>query len=169
MDASDITADWIKNVLTYDPLTGHFLWAARFGKRGIPGKRAGTVDFGGYVVITINGRRLKGHRLAWLVMTGSWPAYAVDHINGDRTDNRFSNLRQASALENQQNRRLQRNNKSGYMGVSWDAHASKWRAGIRSRGQSVNLGNFDSPQAAHHAYLVAKAALHQFNPVPRDA
>lgn len=169
MDAPDVTADWIKNVLDYDPETGVFTWKARFGKRGVPGRKAGTIDFCGYLVITINKKRHKGHRLAWLVMTGAWPAIAIDHINGDRTDNRFINLREANWSENQHNRRLQRNNKSGYHGVAWDSHASKWRASIRANGLARNLGGFDTPQDAHAAYLRAKAALHPFNPVPRNA
>ncbi len=169
MDASDITADWIKNALDYDPETGEFKWRQRFGKRGVPGRKAGTIDFNGYLVVTINGKRLKGHRLAWLVMTGAWPSVAVDHINGNRTDNRFANLREADWAENQHNRCLQRNNKSGYHGVAWDSHAKKWRAGIRAAGRGVNLGSYDTPQEAHAAYLRAKAAMHPFNPVPRDA
>lgn len=169
MDASHITADWIKNVLDYDPKTGFFIWKVRFGKRGVPGRKAGTVDFGGYVVITINGKRHKAHRLAWLYMHGYWPAVAVDHINGDRTDNRIANLREADWAENQQNRGVQKNNKSGFFGVSWDAHAGKWRAGIRFNGRSRNLGGYDSPEEAHAAYLRAKAELHTFQPIPRYA
>jgi HNH endonuclease/AP2 domain len=169
VDKSDITADWIKNVLEYNPETGFFFWKQRFGRRGVPGKRAGTIDFNGYMVVTINGKRFKGHRLAWLVMTGNWPVLAVDHINGDRSDNRFENLREANCSENQHNRRLQRNNKSGYQGVAWDSHAGKWRAGIRADGRGINLGGYDTPQEAHTAYLRAKAQLHPFNPVPRNA
>lgn len=169
MDASNVTAEWIKNVLEYSPETGHFTWKQRFGKRGVPGRKAGTIDFCGYVVITINGKRHKAHRLAWLVMTGCWPSVAIDHINGDRTDNRFSNLRQADWRENQQNRKVQRNNKSGFLGVSWDSHAGKWRASIAAGGKSVNLGGYDCPEKASAAYLQAKAELHPFNPVPRNA
>lgn len=169
VDASHITDDWIKNVLSYNPDTGVFIWKERFGKRGIPGRKAGTIDFNGYVVITINGKRHKGHRLAWLVMTGAWPEVAVDHINGDRSDNRFANLRDANWSQNQHNRRLQSNNKSGYQGVAWDANARKWRAGIRAAGRGFNLGNYDSKEDAHLAYLRAKSELHPFSPVPHDS
>lgn len=169
MDANDLTAEFLKNVLDYDPETGFFVWKQRFGKRGVPGKRAGTVDFNGYVVITINKKRHKAHRLAWLWMHGAWPEIAIDHINGERTDNRISNLREANWSENQHNRRLQRNNKSGYPGVSWDRHACKWRAGIRVNALSQNLGGYDTKEEAYAAHLKAKALEHPFQPVPRHA
>ena len=169
MDTQKLTAETLKNLLTYIPETGDFIWKERCGKRGVPGRKAGTVDFGGYVVITIHKKRYKAHRLVWLYMKGAWPDVAIDHINGDRTDNRFVNLREADWSQNQQNRGRQINNKSGYMGVSWDSHAGKWRAGIRSNGKSRNLGSFDSPEDAYKAYLAAKSAAHLFQPVPRHA
>lgn len=169
MDVGDISAECLKNVLDYDPLSGEFTWKARMGKRGVPGKRAGTVDFNGYVVVTINRKRHKAHRLAWLYMYGKWPDVAIDHINGVKADNRASNLRQADWAQNQHNRTLQRNNKTGYMGVSWSSATGKWHAGIRVGGKSRNLGAFDSPERAHEAYLAAKATLHPFQPVPRYA
>lgn len=169
MDKKELTAEGLKNLLQYDSGTGHFTWIKRCGKRGVVGKVAGTVDFGGYVVITIDGKRHKAHRLVWLYVHGKWPDVAMDHINGVRTDNRISNLREANWSENQHNRNLQRNNKSGFMGVSWDAHSGKWRAGIRSNRRSVNLGSYDSPEAAHFAYLAAKAKAHPFQPTPRNA
>lgn len=169
MDGQQLTAEGLKNLLHYDSGTGHFTWIKRCGKRGVVGKVAGTVDFGGYVVITINGKRHKAHRLAWLYVHGRWPAVAMDHINGVRTDNRLENLREANWSENQHNRKRQRNNQSGYMGVSWDRHARKWRAGIRAGGRSENLGGYDTPEEAHSAYLAAKAQAHPFQPVPRSA
>jgi hypothetical protein len=169
MANSDITASRLRDILEYNPDTGFFAWKVRFGKRGVVGRRAGTVDVAGYEVVTINKKRHKSHRLAWLYMTGNWPAVAVDHRNGIRTDNRFCNLREAGWDDNQQNRGHQSNNKSGYIGVSWDEHAGKWRAGIRYAGKGYNLGNFTDPEMAHKAYLEKKAELHKFNPVPRDA
>jgi hypothetical protein len=168
MDKKELTPERLKNVLSYEPETGSFIWKERLGKRGIPGKVAGTVDFSGYVVVTIDKKRHKAHRLAFLYMTGSWPPIAVDHINGVKTDNRFCNLRLASWGENQHNRGLQRNNKSGFMGVAKQSNG-KWRAGIRARGKSLNLGTFDHPLDAHLAYLAAKSRLHPFQPVPRYA
>lgn len=168
MDNAQLTAQQARAAVTYDPATGVFRWAARFGKRGIPGAVAGTTDWNGYRVVTINGKRHKAHRLAFLVVNGDWPPEAVDHINGDRADNRWSNLRPASPAENQQNRRLQRNNKSGLVGVSWNSRAAKWRAGIRVNGRSLNLGNFDDKHQAHKAHIAAKASLHPFQPTPRE-
>lgn len=169
MANSDITATLLREILDFEPNTGAFVWKVRFGKRGIVGKRAGTVDAAGYEVITINGKRHKSHRLAWLYVHGVWPKVAIDHRNGIRTDNRLSNLREAGWDGNQQNRGPQTNNKSGFIGVSWDSNAAKWRAGIRHSGKSYNLGNYDTKEAAHFAYLEKKLELHKFNPVPRYA
>lgn len=169
MDAEHLTAEVLKNVLHYSPETGLFTWIKRMGKRGMPGRVAGTVDFSGYVVVTINKKRHKAHRLAWLYTTGHWPVVAMDHINGDRADNRLCNLRPADWAENQQNRGRQRNNRSGFTGVSWDRRAGNWRAGIRKGGQSFNLGGHGTPEAASLAYRAAKAAMHTFQPAPRDA
>jgi len=169
MDGAQLTPDRLKNVLNYDPETGEFTWKQRCGKRGVPGKVAGTIDFSGYRVITIGGKRHKAHRLAWLWVRGAWPAAAIDHINGRRDDNRMANLREATAQQNQHNRGRQTNNRSGLMGVSWDSRAGKWRAGIHAQGKSRNLGNYGTAQEAHEAYLVAKAALHPFQPAPRNA
>jgi len=169
MDAQNLTAEVLKHVLRYEPETGLFTWKTRKGKRGIPGRIAGTVDFSGYVVISIDRKRHKAHRLAWLYMTGAWPEVAIDHINGARHDNAFKNLRQADWAQNQQNRTLQCNNKSGFLGVSWDSFAGNWRAGIRVGGKSTNLGGYETAVRAHMAYLEAKAKMHPFQPVPRNA
>ncbi len=169
MDKEQLTAEALKNLLRYEPDTGSFIWIKRCGKRGVVGKVAGTVDFGGYVVVTICGKRHKAHRLAWLYVHGRWPTFAMDHINGIRTDNRLSNLREATCAENQQNRGKPRNNKSGMLGVSWSGAAGKWRASIRLGGKGFNLGSFDRQEDAHAAYLSAKSEKHRFQPVPRNA
>lgn len=169
MDRPDLTVGRLHEVLDYEPDRGLFHWKRQIGKRAKPGSEAGTVDVAGYLVITIDRKRHKAHRLAWLYVHGEWPPVAVDHRNGQRTDNKLANLRLATWAENQENRKIQRNNRSGFLGVSWDAGANAWRAGIRKNRRSLNLGNYSTPEAAHAAYLAAKASLHTFQPVPRHA
>lgn len=100
---------------------------------------------------------------------GAWPDGEIDHINGDRKDNRLENLRLATSSENKQNIGLKSNNRSGFTGVSWFAAAKKWRADITIAGKMRHLGRFDTPEAAAEAYAKAKAELHTFNPVARAA
>lgn len=168
MNRNDVTAGEVRAVLDYDQATGKFYWKARTGKRSVPGSPAGTVSFSGYLVITIWKTRFYAHRLAWLMVTGEWPSDAIDHRNGLRADNRWENLRIATPAQNQQNRGLQSNNKSGHIGVSRASRAGEyWRAGIRVAGQSLNLGDFRTVEEAGAAYRAAKAELHAFQPVPR--
>ena len=95
-------------------------------------------------------------------------ALQIDHINGVRCDNRFSNLREATAAENGQNQAVPRHNTSGFMGVHWNRRAGNWQARIMIAGRNKYLGYFDTPEAAHAAYCAAKAKHHTFNPVLRD-
>ncbi|HDS1550738.1 TPA: HNH endonuclease [Stenotrophomonas maltophilia] len=107
------------------------------------------------------------HRIVWLLTHGTWPKDQIDHINGVRTDNRPENLRQASALDNQQNLKTRVDNTSGYPGVR--RSLSRWSALIAHGGKRHYLGNYDTPEQAYAAYLEAKSRLHTFNPVPREA
>lgn len=84
----------------------------------------------------------------------------VDHINGNRADNRRSNLRFATASQNQWNRGLQKNNKSGFKGVAIHLATGKWQAVIRYKGKAKALGLFDNPEDAHEAYCVEANRLH---------
>ncbi len=128
------------------------------GKKGTyAGAVAGryNTDGDGYRQIGINRRLYKKHRLAWLYMTGAWPRHEIDHINGDRGDNRFCNLREATASENRRNMRKRVNNTSGYKGVSLDAERGLWRARITVDGKDKLLGRFRSPERARIAYIFA--------------
>ena len=119
----------------------------------------------GYVRVFVGGRYYMAHHLVWLLCHGTLPAMSIDHINGDRTDNRPSNLRQVSAVENSQNqRRPHSTNATGLLGVSPvrqpGLKSQRWKAQIKVNGKSVHLGNFVCPEAAHVAYLEAKRKLH---------
>jgi len=100
-------------------------------------------------------------RLAWFYVHGAWPDGQVDHINGDHTDNRLSNLRVLTNAQNAQNRsRARRNNSTGLLGVSYDKRDDRYRARIMVDGRMVSLGYHPTAHEAHAAYLEAKAALH---------
>ena len=95
-------------------------------------------------------------------MTGAMPAGDVDHINGNRADNRWCNLRDVSrTLNNQNQRRAQKDNETGLLGVS--PHRGRFKAQIRVNGKVRNLGLFDSPEVAHKVYLAHKRLMHPGN------
>jgi hypothetical protein len=149
-----ITAARLRGRLHYEPETGVFTNRVNRSSKARAGEVAGT-PCGGYRHIKIGGGQHLAHRLAWLYMIGEWPTHEIDHINGDRADNRWRNLREAGNSKNQANSFRRPSNMSGFKGVSWDNQRRKWRAGIKVRGRSINLGCFDSPERAFIAYAFA--------------
>ena len=159
-------ADLLRSILEYDESTGLFRWKVRRGKRGLVGSVAGSVQSNGYCHIQIDGRAYNAHRLVWLYFHSVWPIKAIDHINGVRHDNRICNLREATHSFNMQNqRRPSKNNKSGFLGVSWHKHSRKWQASIRAAAVCRHLGYFDAPELAYAAYVAAKRQLHPFSTI----
>ena len=158
----------LKELLHYDPDTGDFTWLVQAGRIRI-GDIAGSQHSRGYRDIRVDGKSYYAHRLAWLWMTGAWPVAGMDHRNGVRDDNRWGNLREATSAENQQNRATNNNNKCGFTGVCWCRQRRKWRAYINISGRNKYLGLFTTPEAAHEAYLAAKAAHHAFQPATRGS
>ena len=149
-----LTQERLKELISYDPETGVFIWVAGAIKKG---RAAGWVE-NGYVKITINGKNYKAHRLAWLWEKGAFPSSEIDHKNGIRADNRIENLRECSRQENQWNTSAYKNNKTGFKGVS--EQQSGWRATIRIGGKQVYLGEFASAIEAGKAYEAKARELH---------
>jgi hypothetical protein len=156
---TELTAKELRETLAYDANTGIFSWIIRPSKAVKVGDKAGCLDKKGYVTIGIKRRIYKTHRLAWLYITGEWPNGLIDHINGNKADNRFENLRVVGADGNSQNvRKPNKRNKSGFMGVIF--FQNKWRASITHKGKTHWLGDFATPEEAHQTYLVAKRNFH---------
>jgi hypothetical protein len=157
----EITQADLREAVYYDPETGEFRWATA-GWRGkrVVGEIAGWVNADGYRVIAINGRSYYGHRLAFLYMKGEWPVGNVDHEDTDRSNNAWDNLRPASKSENGANRGANKNNSSGFKGVTWNRAIGKWQAQITLNRRHRVLGHFTDPETAHAAYLAAAQELH---------
>ena len=154
-----ITAEKLRELVHYDPDSGVFTRLKRTSNSTNIGDIVGSVNAGGYIEMSVGGKRSYGHRLAFLWMTGEMPPL-VDHINGVRTDNRWVNLRWADDALNSENRRNcpQRNNP--LLGASWHKGAQKWVSAIKVRGVPRYLGLFATPEEAHQVYLNAKRELH---------
>lgn len=154
-----ITRERLQELLRYEPDTGKFYWIC---KRGVvpSGSEAGWISEYGYVRIAIDKRSYMAHRLAWLYIYGVWPDRDVDHVNGDRCDNRVCNLRLASRAENIRNSRKRTSNRSGLKGVCWKKNRNKWHAQITVDGKGLHLGFFDDKYEAHEAYCRASKLYH---------
>ena len=139
-----------------------FTRLVRTNQKSEVGDAAGVVDSGGYLLIGVCRERHRAHRLAVLYMTGEWPAETVDHINGNRTDNRWANLRSVPRELNAQNIRDSRNHR-GLMGVFQAKGRKAFFAAISVNGKAKYLGSFRTPEEAHEAYLAAKRLLHPGN------
>lgn len=149
-----LTQDELKKVLNYDPETGIFTWKAG-GRRHKGGSIAGRIDRG-YVVIDLNYKAHRAHRLAWLYVHGKWPDEVIDHINGVRNDNRIANLRDVTNAVNCQGfRSISPRNKTGYTGVSWNERLQGFTAARMVNGKSKFLGVFNTAEEAANAYAKA--------------
>lgn len=137
-----LSVDFVKERLDYDEYTGNFIWkVAKGGKR--VGDVAGSINDQGYCLIRLNKVIYRAHRLAWLVMTGCLPKGEIDHIDGDRSNNSWSNLRDVSRIENKRNQGRSTTNSSGHSGVMWYKASEKWHSQITVEGRSIHLGYYD--------------------------
>jgi HNH endonuclease len=177
--------DNLNDLLRYEPETGKLFWKKRpiemFAfdptthniKRRYSPERAcnkwntryadkealTTLNNWGYRHGSLHGQSVLAHRVIWKMVTGHWPNEALDHINGDRADNRLVNLREASPTLNSSNRAIAINNKSGVIGVFWNLKRKRWQAQISLNGKQHNLGLFNSKEEAKAARRAAEEAL----------
>jgi hypothetical protein len=153
-----ITAERLREVLHYETDTGVFTRRVRTARCIRIGDVAGGANSEGYWCIKIDCRTHKAHRLAWLYMTGEWPKDQVDHINMNKADNRWANLRAATSTQNKSNRTAYSNNLSGIKGVA--LVRGKWRAYLYEGGKTFHLGYFGTPGQASIAHAIAAEKQH---------
>lgn len=153
----------IRGVMSYNKSTGEFLWKKNAGGRAYTGCQAGYKNLKGYVQLRLENKTWLAHRLAWFVVHGSIePSSQIDHINGDRADNRIINLRCVNGFLNQQNRHsAARHNKTATLGVGTTPDGKKYTARITAFGKRYYVGSYATVEDAHRAYMQKKIELNQ--------
>jgi hypothetical protein len=141
-----LTQEYLKSILHYDLDTGIFTW------------KAGYLD-NGYVRIEINNIQYRAHRLAWLYVYSEMPKSLIDHIDGNRSNNKISNLREATYQANSENYKTPKTNKSGVKNVSWYKGLNKWVVSINIKKTKKTIGYFEDLELAE---LVAVEARNKY-------
>ena len=145
----------LKQALRYDEHSGDFVYLKKLANRIEMGDVAGYVDKStGYRRVTVFGKKYYAHRLAHFYMTGRFPV-GIDHIDGNKLNNRWSNLREADQGANNKNRSMNKNNTSGHTGVYWSTDRKKWIAFVNVNNRPVNLGGYTSIDDAISARNIA--------------
>jgi hypothetical protein len=161
MKREDLTQEKLKSIVSYDKESGLFTRLNNISCYKA-GEIVGSQHNEGYLVFCIDYLSYKLHRLAWLYVYGEHPAGIIDHIDGNKLNNKIDNLRVVSDLINSQNVRHPRSsNKSGYLGVSWHKKDKRWHAHIRVNKKTVFLGGYHSPDVAYVTYVEAKRKMHE--------
>lgn len=160
----ELTAERVRELFNYDPFTGVLAWKKQPRGRYKPSLVAGYRSKEGYLITSVDNKLRKNHRLAWAVAYGAWPKHEIDHINGDKSDNRIANLRDVAHKENVENLLTANSYSKGrVLGVSWHVRIQKFHARIGVNGKLIHLGYYTTPEEAHQAYLTAKRRLHAGN------
>ena len=141
MPSTILTQNRLKELLHYDPLTGIFTWKVNISTAKAS-TEAGNIGDMGYRCIGVDNTNYRAHRLAFLYMLGAFPKHMVDHINRVTHDNRWKNLRDVKSKQNQQNRKLDKRNKSGYSGVFFRKKHSDYLVNIKIDGETKHIGLF---------------------------
>ena len=163
-----LTQERLRSLFDYDPQTGVLTRKSEPSSRSPIGAPIGGNDGAGYLQTIVDGRRYRLHRLIYLYMLGTLPEHYVDHLNRNRSDNRWQNIRHATRTENAHNIGISGHNTSGFTGVSWAANCCKWEARITLANKGKVLGYFDTREAASEAYKAAKLIYHPTAPVAQQ-
>lgn len=153
-----ITQERLKELVKYEPETGQMTWRVNKARGAKVGGRVGSIQAFGYLETKIDGVCYRVHRLAWFYYYGDWPRAEIDHIDGNRTNNVISNLREATRAQNCQNKSRSSLSKIGVKGVGF--HNGAYRARINVNNKQIYLGHFKTIEEAHEAYCKAARELH---------
>lgn len=177
------TPETLRKLLSYDPDTGLLTWkrrpiemfatdrACNSWNAQYCRKPAFTADNGGgYRHGKIFGKTYFAHRVVYAIFHGAFPADQIDHINGDKSDNRIANLRDVTGTENMRNRVLPIDNTSGHIGVSWCGIKCRWHSRIHAHGKRRHIGYFADIEDAIAARATAevKYGYHQNHGRPQS-
>jgi hypothetical protein len=156
-----VSQERLKQLLSYSLDTGLFYWLVNKGRARV-GDVAGKINpKDGYLYIGIDNKHYPAHRLAFLYVVGVFPPQEVDHINGLRLDNRYSNLRHATPSQNQHNKGVYSNNTTGFRGVIYIEANDNYSAVIQVKGQKrIRVTGFKTPEEASKKYQELAAQLH---------
>lgn len=150
-----LTTDMLHELLYYKD--GKLFWKVARGRIKADSE-AGTLHSSGYLVVAINNKKHLLHRLVYLLHNGHIPnRLEIDHIDGNRMNNKIENLRAVTKTVNQQNRRSAK-------GYTWIQRDSKWQVVISVDGKSKYIGRYNTEEEARKAYLKAKQEYHQSTP-----
>lgn len=153
----------LNSIVSYEKETGFLFWKKHKNQSSKEGSVAGSVDCEGYVTVRTAWGAFKAHRIAWAIHFNEWPKSFIDHINGNKSDNRIENLRIASHSQNCQNKRKALpSSKSGLIGAMFDNTTGRYRSRIWVGKKRISLGSFKTAEEAHAAYIEAKRELHEF-------
>lgn len=157
----EIAPSRLAEIVDYNPATGLLVWKARPREHFVNDKAFGRwatvmvgapafaqLDRAGYLAGQLAKQTYRAHRVAWAMGHGEWPKGQIDHINGDRRDNRLNNLRLVNNQENMKNAKMPTTNSSGYVGVYWFEPRKRWRAAIGLSGKVKTIGYFDTKEEA---------------------
>ena len=157
----------VQKLLRVDEETGNLYWKVNRKARIKAGDVAGHITKQGYIRVTVLSQRIFAHHIVWAIVNGRWAKDQIDHINGVKLDNRPCNLREATAADNSKNICISVRNTSGYKGVSWVPHLSKWKSELTVGGKRIYLGCHECKQRAAQVY--EEAATKYFGEYKRGA
>jgi hypothetical protein len=153
------TAEMFRKHFRYEPDTGNLYWIGRTGGRVVNGMLAGSFNAYGYRTVMVGHRNYPVHRVAWTMMTGTWPDGEIDHRDLNRANNKWDNLRVATRAQNSHNYPKRKDNTTGFKGVVFAKHAKKFMARICINSKGHHLGYFNTAEEAHEAYCKAATAI----------